>query len=134
MGEFSVDTVWLVRNGLPISAYTGKFAQSDKHAQMIVAAVLYKSMTWMGYGTLVFALLVETLMQAWWDDTLLLHSRLLNALFVYHFLAISKMLAEKRGHAQTRFLHPASYLRLERGAAHMALANLLVPRTTLIFC
>jgi hypothetical protein len=31
-------------------------------------------------------------------------------------------------------LHPASYLRLERGAAHMALANLLVPRTTLIFC
>jgi hypothetical protein len=67
IGDFFVETVGLLRNGLPISAYTGKFSQSDKHAQMIFAAVLYTSMTWMGYGTLVFALLVETLMQAWWD-------------------------------------------------------------------
>jgi hypothetical protein len=102
MGEFFVDTMWLVQIGLPLSAYTGKFSQSDKHAEMIFATVLYENMPCMGYGTLVFALLVVTLMQAWWDDTLDLHPRLVNALFVYHALAISKMLAEKRGDAQTR--------------------------------
>ena len=128
-GEFFVDHTSLLLHGLPAHAYSGRERQSDLEAALVYAVEFFGGLHWDTIGIFIWAFLDRVHAHVWWDDRLSLTAKLANALFCWHCFECARMLATKRGHMSTTWVHPGSYRCLSRCVAHVVVRCASWPKT-----